>query len=160
VSASNVDLGDAVAVRALVRCAASLAVAAACLAVIALLFLRLADGDVGSRTVPQLLILGWSGALALVGAGGCLLGTRSVRARAGSGPVQAAAAARLVSRVVVAVPVGSVALAAGCVALLAPRSETLLSGVVALAVAAQAALLAVVLRLPLRRAARLGVKQR
>lgn len=151
------ELADAVAVRALVRCGATLALAAACLAVLALLFLRLSGGEAGSRSLPQLVVFGWTGLVCLLGAGGCLLRWRATRRAAGSGPGHAAAAARLVGRVVVAVPGGSLALAAVGVAGTTPRSEALLSAVVALAVVAQVALLAVVLRLSLRRAARLAV---
>jgi hypothetical protein len=153
-ASDDVALADEVALRALHRCAAALAVAATCLVVLALVFLQLADGRVGARSLPQLVVLGWAAVVALAGTAGCLARARRTLRAAGSGPGQASGAVRLLTLVAVAAPAGGAVLAVGCAAALTPRSESLLSAVLSLAVVVQVALLAVAQRGLLRRAVR------
>lgn len=150
-SPGGVALADGVAVRALTRCAAVMAIAAACLAVMSLLFLRLADDELGARSLPQIVVLGWGQVVALGAAVGCTARARAVRLTPGTGPGHAAGAGRLLGHVVLAAPVGAGLLAAACVVTLTPRAESLLSAVLALAVVAQVAVLALVQRGLLRR---------
>ncbi len=145
-------LADALAARALSRAVSGSATAGLALGVLALVFLVLAHGAAGPTSIPQLLVLG-AGWLAGFGTAAALVPRlRATRSAPGSGPGHAAGAARVMSRVVIGVPVLGGLLALGCVLLLEPRSVSGFSAALALALLVQFALVLHVLRRGLVRA--------
>lgn len=157
-SQDDIDLADALADRALGRIASALAVGSLAVAVMALLFVLLADGALDERSLPQVLVLGagWLvGTVAAVAISRLLMSLRSEvdAGRRGHGPEFAAAAVRWADRVVVGAPVLATVAAAVSVSLERPVVTAVLSAAVALAVVSQLAVLAAVQRRGLRRAA-------
>ncbi|GAB2690594.1 hypothetical protein [Thalassiella azotivora] len=160
----DAELLDAWVDRAIGRAATAVAVGTAALAVMAALFVVLADGSLDAGTGPQVWSLTAGVALGLV-VGGALHGLlRRLRAatdadRVGIGPTVAASAVTWLNRLVVGAPVVATLGSAGYLlasgALSGGRTTTvLLSCAVGIAVVAQLGVLGALQRVPLRRAAR------
>lgn len=150
----EVDLGRALALRAIVRAVRGCGICSVALAVLAVAFLGLARGELTAQSLPQVCLLGvgW-----LYGAG-CALTAARAAARLQSRADQPRAATRsvevLLGRAVATLPLVALACSALLIALLHPRQTTVVSVVVSLAILSQLVLVLLTLRGGLRRAGR------
>lgn len=148
------DVADALADRALGRATLASALLGVALGVLATAFLVLSGSRTDATTLPVVVLLVAGQLAALVAAAGCGARLRGARRAPGSGPGQAAAAARMLDQALpVLVAVGA-AVVVGAPVLLQPRATALLSAVVGAVVLAQAGVALALLRRPLRTAAR------